>query len=63
MCCPNCKALEQELSEALLQLDEAKEAAARATDLMMAGEALRDRMLFESILGTFTSPAKGTEGA
>lgn len=50
MDCERCMNLEAELAETRRQLDEANARAARATDLMMKGEQLRDRMMLGSIL-------------
>lgn len=49
--CDHCAELENALFLALHELDQAREQAAKATDLMMKGEGLRDRMLLGSILG------------
>jgi hypothetical protein len=49
--CPNCWELRKMLEHALRERDEARDRAGVATDLMMKGEALRDRMMLGSILG------------
>lgn len=51
MKCENCRRLEKELAYLLMERDEARQEAARATDLMMKGEALRDKMMLGAILG------------
>lgn len=49
--CDRCAELENALYRALQERDEARQQAAKATDLMMKGEALRDRIMLGSILG------------
>lgn len=49
--CENCRQLEKELAYALAERDEARQRAATATDLMMKGEALRDKQMLGAILG------------
>lgn len=51
--CPRCLALEKELAIVLQERDEARKAASTATDLMMKGEALREKMMFQAIVGEF----------
>jgi len=58
--CPNCEALERELRQALRERDEARAQASRATDLMMKGEALREKIMFQAIVGEYP---KGTKKA
>lgn len=58
MDCERCQRLEAELAETRLRLDEANARAARATDLMMKGEQLRDRMMLGSILAGDTVDEK-----
>lgn len=48
--CDNCTELMSALREALRQRDEARAGEAKAFDLLVSGEALRDRMKLESIL-------------
>src|ERR1041385_548172 len=55
--CLNCEALERELAQALRERDEARAQASRATDLMMKGEALREKIMFQSIVGEY--PVRG----
>jgi hypothetical protein len=57
--CDNCQELKMALSLALSELEKAREQAAKATELMMKGEALRDRMMLGSILnGGFDTDEK-----
>jgi len=57
--CDRCADLENELYRALKERDEARQQAATATDLMMKGEALRDKMMLGSILnGGFDTDQK-----
>jgi hypothetical protein len=49
--CHRCADLENALYQALQERDEARDRAAKATELMMKGEALRDKMMLGSILG------------
>lgn len=57
--CDRCADLENALYQALQERDEARQQAATATDLMMKGEALRDKMMLGSILGgAFDTDAK-----
>lgn len=58
MRCENCLALKRELAAVLAQRDEALQQAAKATDLMMKGEALREKMMFESLLTTDEKKAR-----
>lgn len=58
MICERCERLEDELEATRQALDEANARAANATDLMMKGEALRDKMMRESILGGQTIDEK-----
>lgn len=51
MNCANCRQLEKELACALMERDQARQQAATATDLMMKGEALRDKQMLGAILG------------
>jgi len=51
--CPNCEALAAELDRVTKERDQERESWAKATDLMMKGEALRDRMMFMAITGKF----------
>lgn len=48
--CPDCRHLEHELEETRNQLEKAREAATKATNLLASGEALRAKMLFQSIV-------------
>jgi hypothetical protein len=48
--CQDCEELLMELEYTRKQLKEAREIAARATDLMMKGEALREKMMLQAIL-------------
>jgi hypothetical protein len=57
--CDRCADLENALYQALQERDEARQQTATATDLMMKGEALRDRMMLGSILnGGFDTDRK-----
>lgn len=56
--CENCERLEKELAYALSERDEARQAANRATDLMMKGEALREKIMFQAIVGEFPPAGK-----
>ena len=51
MVCPNCKKLWLEIDLLTAERDAARAQAAQATDLMMKGEALRDRMFLHAIVG------------
>lgn len=56
--CPNCELLAEDLMDANRRLKEAKALGNQATDLMVKGEAIRERMKLESIVGmTSSSPA------
>lgn len=55
--CPGCKRLAWQLEEALTRLAEERAAARRATDLMVKGEMMRDRLMLQAITGQF--PPKG----
>lgn len=56
--CKNCLGMEMALVQALVELDEARQRAATATDLMMKGEALRHREMMGSILGGYSTDEK-----
>lgn len=56
--CPGCRSLEAQLSEARRERDEARERSATATELLIKGEALREKMMFESILAGAWPPEK-----
>lgn len=56
--CENCRVLEKELALALYERDQAREQAATATDLMMKGEALRERAMLGAILAGDTDQKK-----
>lgn len=56
--CKECRWLEKALAQALYERDQAREQAARATDLMMKGEALRHREMMGSILGGYSTDEK-----
>lgn len=49
--CLNCEILERELAQLREERDEARKRAREATNLMVKGEALRDRMKLDAILG------------
>lgn len=56
--CKNCLMLEKELAQARYELAQARERAATATDLMMKGEALRERAMLGAILAGDTEQKK-----
>lgn len=49
--CDRCAALENALYVALAERDEARQQAGTATDLMMKGEAMREKMMFNAVVG------------
>lgn len=56
--CDRCADLENALYRALEERDEARQQAAKATDLMMKGESLRHREMMGSILGGYSTDEK-----
>ena len=51
MYCPNCDYLLREIERLEKELAQARQQSATATDLMMKGEALREKMFLHAILG------------
>ena len=58
MRCPNCEALVAELDAVRAERDLAREQAAKATDLMMKGEAVRQNLLLKAITGELLPPPR-----
>ena len=56
--CENCRELEIELRETRNELEKAREAASRATELLASGEALRQKMMFQSIVNPPSAKGK-----
>lgn len=56
--CDRCAELKDALYKALMELEDARKRAATATDLMVKGEALRNREMMGSILGGYSTDQK-----
>ena len=59
--CPYCDELRMRIGDLEARLKAADERAAKATELMIQGEALRGKIMLGAILGTF--PPKKPEAA
>lgn len=58
--CENCEGLERRIEDLKIALEDANARAATATELMMKGEALREKTMLAAILGgAYDEPLKG----